>query len=188
MLRVSRRLHAKYIEARQCASRLIAMLNIMKSSALSATVQSILRSKISGNEVNSEDFESFVKALNTKVLLPVPHPIQFGLKTRRLNRQAPKRYFTDRNLADALSAFLQCFVETPALNKINPLGNCSRPECAALFLKSRSDQLFCSGECRKLHWSELTRINDPEYWKNRMRVYRKSAKKRSHLRNTRPKI
>jgi hypothetical protein len=154
---------AKRIEVGEHAARIIKIIEASKSvtgrqyrqlKQMSVTVQSIVRSKVLDKEVNPEEFEKFVKALNTKVTFPPPAPFNYGLKTQELIRNPPGRVFTVRGLADALNGYLQCFVETPDLEKHNPLGLCSRPECQALFLKSRSDQEFCADVCRVTHWNK----------------------------------
>jgi hypothetical protein len=179
-------------EVRERAARVLEVLAVIESSEhlgavggtlpveqMATGVEAILRSKIQGEEVDQGAFRSFVRALSAE---PPSHPSDYGLKSLELLRRPPGiRPFSERGVADLVNRYLQCFVETPELEKHNPLGVCSRPECQTIFLKSRSDQAFCSTDCRVADWNKKKAAEEPGYWADAARRSRKERERRRRL-------
>ena len=135
-------------------------------------IQSILRNHVEGQPFEAADVEAVRKALNLRVE---------RLRTERRRDVAEVQVLSPvtpqlRNVAELLVHYLDCFWREPLLLESKPIGVCQNGACQALFLKRRSDQLFCKPQCRERGWRHRKLEEDPTYYK------RKAAEARAYKR------
>ena len=81
-----------------------------------------------------------------------------------------------RLAAELLVQYLECFVREPHLPKDNRLAVCAR--CDALFIKTKSNQEYCSQPCYFADWAEHKAKEKPDYFAEKAKRYRSTRKKR----------
>lgn len=89
----------------------------------------------------------------------------------------------DLFIAQDLVTYLNYFAEEPRLVKHKPFGFCTT--CRSLFLKSRTDQNFCSSDCRQISFRAKKSKEDPKYW---AKAAARSRAARAAMRKARRKV
>lgn len=134
-------------------------------------IDSILRSHISGTEVDDQALLLLVPALNQPIDRLEVKRIESGIFYLEPRQAAASA----RHVVEMLLEYLEYFKWYPQFQ--SPLAVCGRPGCASLFVKKKSHARFCSPRCKEAAWRRQKKQSEPRYYADKKRDERRIAKK-----------